>query len=75
MYNENAKNSTIKYRRAHRDSLTLDFPRGYKAKFRAYAQSKGMTLTALIIYLITRDMEAAGFEYAEEETEDEGESG
>lgn len=61
MYNENAKKRSIKYRKAHRDKLTIDLPRGYKDKYKDYAEFKGVSLTKLFIDLINKDMEETGF--------------
>lgn len=74
-YTEAQKRAAEKYKAAHREALRLDLPKGNKEKFKAYARSKGVSLTNLITELLNKDMEAAGFEYAGEETEDEGESG
>ena len=60
-YTEAQKRASEKYKAAHREQLKLDIPKGYKDKFKAYAQSKGVSLTALIIDLINKDMEAEGF--------------
>ena len=52
MYNENAKNRTMKYMKESRDKLTLNLPKGKK-----YAKSKGQSLTELIMSLIEADMQ------------------
>ena len=44
MYNENAKNRTMKYMKENRDKLTLNLPKGKKDEYKEYAQSKGMSL-------------------------------
>lgn len=56
MYNEKAKINTMKYMKEKRDKLTLNLPLGYKEKYRAYAESQGKSLTALIMSLIEADM-------------------
>ena len=56
MYNEKAKINTMKYMKEKRDKLTLNLPLGYKEKYRAYAESQGKSLTALIMELIEADM-------------------
>ena len=55
-YDEKAKARTIKYMDEKRDKLTLNFPKGTKDRYRAYAESKGISLTALIVELIEADM-------------------
>ena len=57
MYNENAKNRTMKYMKESRDKLTLNLPKGKKDEYKEYAQSKGMSLTELIMSLIDADMQ------------------
>ena len=56
-YDEKAKARTMKYMKEKRDKLTLNLPLGDKEKYRAYAESKGKSLTALIVELIETDME------------------
>lgn len=57
MYNENAKNRTMKYMKESRDKLTLNLPKGKKDEYKEYAQSKGLSLTELIMSLIDADMQ------------------
>ena len=57
MYNENAKNRTMKYMKESRDKLTLNLPKGKKEEYKEYAQSKGLSLTELIMSLIDADMQ------------------
>lgn len=45
----------------HYDQIKLQVKKGYKDKYRAYAQSKGVSLTKLICDLVEKDMKAAGF--------------
>lgn len=58
MYNESAKNATIKYLKESRDKLTLNLPKGKKDEYKNYAASKGMSLTELISNLIEADMKS-----------------
>lgn len=55
-YDEKAKERTMKYMKDKRDKLTLNLPLGDKERYRAYAQSKGKSLTALWVELIEREM-------------------
>lgn len=56
-YDEKAKARTMKYMKEKRDKLTLNLPLGDKEKYRAFAESKGMSLTTLITQLLETDME------------------
>ncbi len=56
MYNEKAKQATNKYMREKRDKLTLDFPKGYKDRYRAHAANKGLSLNRLIMQLLEDDI-------------------
>lgn len=57
-YNEKAKERTIKYMNEKRDKLTLNLPKGDKERYKAHAEAKGMSLTALIVELIEADMKS-----------------
>lgn len=56
MYDEKAKLRTMKYMKDKRDKLTLTLPKGKKEQYKQYAESKGMSLTELIMKLIAADM-------------------
>lgn len=55
-YNEKAKERTMRYMKEKRDKLTLNLPLGDKERYKAHAQSKGKSLTGLIVDLIEADM-------------------
>ncbi|MCD7741453.1 MAG: hypothetical protein LUI06_04550 [Ruminococcus sp.] len=55
-YDEKAKQRTMKYMKEKRDKLTLNFPLGDKDRYKAYAESQGMSLTALIVKLLEEDI-------------------
>ncbi|MDE5584503.1 MAG: hypothetical protein K2J08_12465, partial [Ruminococcus sp.] len=59
MYNEQTKERTMKYMKSKRDKLTLDMPKGKKECYKSYAESKGKSLTALIMELLEADMNAS----------------
>ena len=59
-YDEKSKARTMKYMEEHREKLTLNLPKGDKDRYKAYADSKGMSLTALIVKLIEEDMKEGG---------------
>ncbi len=44
MYNENAKNRTMRYMKESRDKLTLNLPKGIKDEYKLYARFKGMSV-------------------------------
>ena len=56
-YDEKAKERTMKYMKEKRDKLTLNLPMGDKERYKAHAESKGKSLTALIVELLERDMQ------------------
>lgn len=55
-YDEKAKERTIKYMNEKRDKLTLNLPKGDKERYRAHAESKGKSLTGLLVELIEKDI-------------------
>ena len=56
MYNEKSKERTMRYMKEKRDKLTLNLPLGDKELYKAYAESKGKSLTGLIVELVENDM-------------------
>lgn len=57
MYNDKAKQATMKYMREKRDKLTLNLPLGDKERYKAHAERRGKSLTGLIVELLERDIE------------------
>ena len=55
-YDEKAKERTIKYMNEKRDKLTLNLPKGDKERYKTHAESKGKSLTGLLVELIERDI-------------------
>jgi predicted DNA binding CopG/RHH family protein len=51
------KKATIKYMAENLEEIRFRVPIGDKEKIRAFAQTKGMSLTAYIKSLIEKDME------------------
>lgn len=66
-YTDAQKRAAEKYKAANREALRLDLPKGHKNKYKAYAQYKGQSLTALIVDLLDKDMTAADWNYEEED--------
>lgn len=56
MYDEKSKERTMRYMKEKRDKLTLNLPLGDKERYKAYAESKGKSLTSLIVELIEDDI-------------------
>ena len=56
MYDEKAKERTIKYMSDKRDKLTLNLPKGDKERYRSHAEAKGESLTGLIVKLLEEDI-------------------
>lgn len=56
-YNERSKERTMRYMKDKRDKLTLNLPAGDKDRYKAHAEKRGKSLTALIVELIEKDME------------------
>ena len=55
-YNESGKNATMKYRKKAIERIAVDVPKGKKDEYKAFAESRGLSLTALIVQLIEREM-------------------
>lgn len=64
-YNEKAKERTMRYMKEKRDKLTLNLPLGDKERYKAHADKKGISLTALIVDLIEADIKADNQEGAQ----------
>ena len=56
VYNEKSKERTMRYMKEKRDKLTLNLPLGDRERYKAYAESKGKSLTGLIVELVENDM-------------------
>lgn len=56
MYDEKAKERTIRYMKESRDKLTLNLPKGDKKRYRSHAEAKGESLTSLIVKLLEEDI-------------------
>ena len=64
-YTDAQKRATAKYKAAARDKLTLDVPKGSKDRYKAHAERRGKSLTALIIDLLEQDIQNANNENKE----------
>lgn len=57
---EAQKRATEKYKAVSRDKLTLDIPKGSKDRYKAHAEQRGKSLTALIVELLENDIKENG---------------
>ena len=55
-YDQKSKERTMKYMAESRDKLTLNLPKGDKDRYKAFAESQGKSLTALIVELIEAEI-------------------
>ena len=54
-YSEAQKKATLKYRKEHLETFSLQMRKGLKAEYKAQAAEHGMSLNAYIISLLERD--------------------
>lgn len=66
MTSENMKASIAKYKKAKREQVRLDVAKGTLDKYKAFAKTQGMSMTALITSIMEREMREAGFVYQPE---------
>lgn len=73
---EKTKATMLKYRKNAREQIQVDMAKGMKAKIKAYAESKGMSMSALILQLLEHEMRFDGFneEWAKSHNENGGEN-
>ena len=57
-YSEAQNKATQKYIQKTYDTITVRVPKGMRERYNAHAESKGISLTKLIIELLNNDMEA-----------------
>ena len=56
-YTDKQNKATQKYKKEHRDRIALEVPKGKKDEYKAFAESQGKSLTALIVELLEKEME------------------
>ena len=61
-YTEAQKRATAKYMKANLDDIKIRVPKGKREDYKAYAESKGMSLNKLIVDLIEKDMDKNHFQ-------------
>ena len=58
-YSEAQNKATQKYIKAAYDTITVRVPKGMRDKYNAHAESKGISLSKLIIDMLNKDLEDA----------------
>ena len=55
-YDEKAKARTMRYMKENRDRVTVWVQKGDRERYKAHAESKGLSLNALIVQLLESDI-------------------
>ena len=63
-----AQAAVTRYKQKNYDRVLVLLPKGERDRLKAYAESQGQSVNALILDLLNREM--LGFEYEPEETDD-----
>ena len=71
MYNDKTKARTMKYMKEKRENLNINLPLGSKERYKKHAESKGKSLTSLIVDLVEDDIRNSGVEPAPDGAERE----
>ena len=66
-YDEKAKERTMRCLKKNWEEVRLTVRKGTKEMYKAYAATKGISMTALMTSLMEREMAADGFVYSPEE--------
>lgn len=64
-YDERAKERISRYLQKNCEQVRLTVTKGTLAKYKAFAATKGISMTEMIKQLVQADMDARGFEYEE----------
>ena len=64
-YDEKAKERISRYLQKNCEQVRLTVPKGTLAKYKAFAATKGISMTEMIKQHVQADMDARGFEYEE----------
>ena len=56
MYNESSKRATLKYIKENLEEVRFRVKKGEKDRYKAHAEKRGKSLTALIVDLLERDI-------------------
>ena len=67
-YDEKARKRITKCLKERYEQVRLTVPKGTLAKYKAFAASKGMSMTEMITRLVQENMDERGWEYVPEES-------
>lgn len=70
MYDEKAKERIMRCLKKNYEQFNVRIPKGLKEKYKAFAASRGMSVTEMITRYLDSEIEKAGFEYEPKERED-----
>lgn len=65
MYDEKAKERIMRCLKKNYEQFNVRMPKGLKAKYKAFAESRGMSLTDMITRYLDSEIEKSGFVYEE----------
>lgn len=65
MYNDVSKKATMKYIKENLEEVRFRVRKGEKERYKAHAQKRGKSLTALIVDLLEQDIQNADNENGE----------
>lgn len=65
MYNDVSKKATMKYIKENLEEVRFRVRKGEKERYKAHAERRGKSLTALIVDLLEKDMQSADNENRE----------
>ena len=63
MYDENAKERIMRCLKKNYEQFNVRIQKGLKAKYKAFAASRGMSLTEMITRYLDSEIEKSGFKY------------
>ena len=56
MYTQSTNKAVQKYCKANYDNITVRVPKGAREKYKAFAESKGKSLNAIIVELLNKEI-------------------
>ena len=66
-YDPKYNHCQMKYRKEKTETLSVDLPKGEKAVWKAYAESKGTKIVTMIKEYVRKSIESDGFKLEEKE--------
>lgn len=70
-YDEKAKIRIMRSQKKNYSPININLKKGVKEKYKAFAASRGMSVTEMIIRYFDSEIEKAGFVYEPEESADD----